>query len=249
MKTRHLLILIAAICVAFIFLSQRTAKKPKNIEGDDEVVAVTQLQKPMAPVTVSGALKTSDLSEPTAVTAVSIQAAAAKFSVHIAEMGKCLGLSNQAAPPAQLDPVPDNLVGALRTSLGDAVVQMDDWSQTDVVDKNGSLRKIRVDYDYPDGVTPNRKLSMFIVNAYGAAEIMELTEDQTNNPNESYIQSLTEGLQISKEERAGRIYFSQGEELMFTMKNGRLQTFSVTRGNKNFSCDNLGDEGSQCSCP
>ena len=249
MKNSHLLILIAVVGAVFFFFSRHSAKKPKNLDTDDEVAAVAKPQKPNIPVMVSGALKSSDLSAAAPITAATSEAAAVKFATHMQEMGKCLGFANQTDKAAKIEPVPDNLVGALRTSLGDAVVQMDDWSQMDVIEKNGSIKKIRVDYDYTDGVTPARRLSMYTVNAYGAAELMELTEDQANNPNESYIQSLSEGLQIAKEERAGRVYFSQGEELMFTMKNGKLQTFSVTRGNKNFSCADLGDESSQCVCP
>jgi hypothetical protein len=149
----------------------------------------------------------------------------------------------------QAEPTPDNLLAMLRPTLGESVVQIDDWSQFDITDKSGTKKRIRVDYDYPDGVTPNRRLSSYTLNSYGALEIDNLTSDQTDNPNEAYIESLKEGAQVLTEERAARVYFAQGEEVAFAIKNGKLDSFNISRSEYSINCSGLSEENSRCSCP
>lgn len=252
MKTRHFIFVALIVGLIFFILFKRTTKKSNLVSDDAEV-------SEQAPATdVVNEAKTDTINSSDATTApqpvstgaaVVDEASAIRFSETVSQMGKCLNLSNMPAPAGKIDPIPDNLVASIRSSLGEAVVQMEDWSQTEVVEKNGIVKKIRVDFDYPDGATPMRRLSMFTINSYGAAELIELTDAESNNPNEAYVQSLTEGLQVSSDERAGRVYFSQGEELMFTVKNGKLQNFSATRGNKNFSCSDMDSGASRCICP
>jgi hypothetical protein len=170
------------------------------------------------------------------------------FVTHLQEVQKCLHLNNMNVDQLA-DPRPDNLLSLLRPTLGEAVVQIDDWSQFDMTDKNGVKKRIRVDYDYPDGVTPNRRLSSYTLNSYGALEIDNLTTDQADNPNEAYIESLKEGSHVTSEERAARVYYSQGEEVSFTMRNGKLDTFSISRSEYSINCTALTEENSKCSCP
>ena len=252
MKTREFFLIVAIIGVLFFIFFKKKAHVP--VDNDSAEIAAQvepKTEQPLA-ITTSSAIS-GDLTAPVqptkALTPPVNEYAAVRFSENLSAMGKCLGLANMPVPTEKVDPVPDNLVGSIRSVLGDAVVQMDDWSQVEVVEKNGTLKRIRIDYDYPDGVTPNRRLSMFTVNAYGAAEIMNLTDDETNNPNEAYIESLKEGLKVNQEQRAARLYFSQGEELVFTMKNGKLENFSFSRGNKNFTCSNMDEDSSRCTCP
>ena len=137
----------------------------------------------------------------------------------------------------------------LRGSVGEPVVQLEDWSQFDLVDKTGVKKRVRVDYDYPDGATPNRRLSTYTLNTYGSYEIDNLTNDQSDNPNESYIESLKEGQRLQVEEKSSRVYFSQGEELIVASRNGRLNSLSITRGQYSYNCFNLSEENSACTCP
>ena len=251
MKSRQLFIVIAIVGLVFFLLFKRTTKKNKVEESEAEVTEPSGTKKISTEVPSSPSVPVASSSAPelNQQDAAVQEALAVKFSESLSQMSKCLGLSNMAVPAAKVAPVADNLVGSIRSSLGDAVVQMEDWSQTEVIEKNGTTKRIRVDYDYPDGVNPVRRLSMFTINSYGAPELQDLSDEEANNPNEAYVQSLTEGLKVNADERAGRVYFSQGEELVFTMKNGKLQNFSFTRGNKNFSCSDFADEASRCICP
>ena len=128
-------------------------------------------------------------------------------------------------------------------------MQMEDYAQSEFIDRDSTRKRVRVDYDYVEGANYTRRLSIYQINAYGAPEIVDLTADQANNPNQAYIDSLTEGTQVIGEERGARVYFQQGEEVVFSMKNGILQNLSVNRGERSFNCFSLGEENSNCSCP
>ena len=177
------------------------------------------------------------------------QEIAHRLSIHIKAMGQCLGLKQLQNVEDKIEPKSDSLIEKLKSSVGDVVVSMDDWTQSEIIDEDGSKKRIRVDYDYPDGTNPSRRLSIYVMNSYGSPEIVNLTVDQADNPNEAYIQSLTENKKIISDEKGFRAYFSNGEELVLTTKNGKLQSLSMSRFDKTFNCFNLDVESSNCVCP
>ena len=238
--------------VAFFFFR---SQKPHRVADEDETTGVSRENN-------AGAISQKVMSANIAGTSSTVGAAVATapaqqapisenimklFGENLAAMQKCLGIS--AATPGPAVPSPENLLNFLRPALGETVVQIDDWTQTDLIDKAGVKKRMRVDFDYPDGVTANRRLSMYTVNSYGALEIDNLTNDQSDNPNAAYVESLKEGNQVVSEEKAARAYFSQGEEVVYTMKNGRLDTVSVSKGDRAMNCSNLSDDTAKCSCP
>jgi hypothetical protein len=128
-------------------------------------------------------------------------------------------------------------------------MQMDDWSQTEILDQDSKRKRVRVDYDYVDNANPTKRLSMYQINSYGMPEIMNLTAEEVNDPNQSYIDSLIEGNKVMSDEKGVRAYFAEGEELIYTVRNGQLQNISINHADKSFNCFNLDDEKSSCSCP
>jgi hypothetical protein len=171
-----------------------------------------------------------------------------QFSLHMKDMAKCLGLAGVQNVNEKTEPLVGNLMAQLKPALGEVVFKTDDWSQTEFMDQ-GIKKKVRVDYDYPDGVTPIRRLSMYQINSYDRPEIISLSADASDNPNEAYIASLSEGHDILNVETGTRAYFGDGEELIFSQRNGQIQSLSINRGESSFNCFNLDQEGSSCSCP
>jgi|GEM_PF-6839496 len=171
-----------------------------------------------------------------------------QFSVHLKMMTKCLDFPAEQGINDKTVPSLENLQAILRATLGEVVVQMDDWTQTEFVDLGGVRKRVRVDYDYPEGAIPVRRLSMYQVNSYNMPEIISLSADEANNPNVAYIASLTEGQNLTYTENGARAYFTEGEELVLASKNGLLQSFSINKADRAFNCFNLADEGSTCNC-
>lgn len=254
MKSRHIVIVVLILALMGVYYFKDRRQTVDSSEAD--VVEETQVTKqPQLSPTESSASNasadsTSAIETPTNAEAQAISEAVQKrFAGHMANLEKCLHLSSASGGLPVLQPTPDQLMAQLRGSLGEPVVQLEDWTQFDVIDKAGIKKRVRVDYDYPDGATPNRRLSSYTLNSYGSYEIDNLTNDQSDNPNEAYIESLKEGQRLTQEEKSSRMYFSQGEELLMGMKNGRLTSMSVTRGEYAYNCNNLSEETSTCTCP
>lgn len=245
------------VVIALVFFTHKKSKK--HVESDPSTEEVTA--PPPAPKTIPAQTASGDkakaVTPPPTPSAqpteskppeVSLEAQR-QFANKMQEMSRCLGLSAPFTENAML-PDPDSVIDVLRPSIGDKVMQMDDYFQTEIIDKANVRKRIRVDYDYVDNGRANRRLSMYKINEYGMPEIIELRDDQADNPNQAYVDSLIEGHKVTVRERGARVYFSNGEEMVFTVKNGRqLENLSVTRGDKTFNCQNLESENPNCNCP
>jgi hypothetical protein len=250
MKDRYIFLLAAALIVAmffFYFKGKKPAKVADETETEDTLTQVTPARKEQVVQTIPASADTSRAVIAPPKNNLS-DTVLKNFATHMSEVQKCLHLTAMNVG-AQAEPTSDTLLSLLKPSLGEPVVQIDDWSQFDLTDKSGTKKRVRVDYDYPDGVTPNRRLSSYTLNSYGALEIDNLTSDQTDNPNEAYIESLKEGAQVTSDERASRVYFSQGEEVAFSLRNGKLDSFNISKSEYSITCTAVSDENSKCSCP
>ena len=254
MKNRHIFLIGAVIVLVMAFFFFKGKKRHKvvddtEVETSDEVAAAPQKAAAM-PINAPAAVSSTTVKNVGGASKVALSPAILKsFVDRMKEAEKCLSLTAQPNMASEVNPTAESLISMLKPSLGEVVVQIDDWSQFDIVDKSGTKKRVRVDFDYPDGVTPTRRLSMYTVNSYGALEIDNLSNDQSDNPNEAYIESLKEGSQQLGDEKSSRVYFSQGEELAFTLKNGQLDTFNISRGERAVNCSGLSEENSKCSCP
>jgi hypothetical protein len=255
MNNKSIFVLGALIVVAALFLFKDPKKRSKSVDDESEYSETESDENSSRQKNQNSTPASTDLTQtqqPVANTQVAPQlneAVMKRYAQHLMNMEKCLRLQNQNFNDATSTPSAENLISGLRPNLGDTVVQLEDWAQYDLLDKSGVKKRIRVDVDYPDGATPNRRLSMYTVNSYGALEIDNLTNDQSDNPNLAYIESLKEGMQTLTEEKAVRVYFSQGEELLYTMKNGQIDSFSISKMDRAYNCTNLMSENSACTCP
>jgi hypothetical protein len=254
MKTRHIVLVVLILVMMGVYYYKDRSQTVDSVDADSsEETQVANPYRP-SPSQAQNEMASTDLT--TAVLPIQnpenqpiSEAVQKRFAVHMVNLEKCLRLSSASATLPVLQPTSDQLMAQLRGSLGEPVVQLEDWTQFDVIDKVGVKKRIRVDYDYPDGATPNRRLSSYTLNSYGSYEIDNLTNDQSDNPNEAYVESLKEGQRLTQEEKSSRFYFSQGEELIVSLKNGRLTSMSVTRGEYAYNCNNLSEETSVCTCP
>lgn len=253
MNSKYLIaILITILFMAFLFSKEKRQEHSQSFSEDTEIeIAPLKNDSKVLP-TQSVAASSDTNSALVGITVENSQISElvlTQFSAHLKSMTKCLGLTGTQVIGEKTEPTIENLMSNLKLSLGDVVVQMDDWTQTEIIDQSSTRKKVRVDYDYPDGATLSRRLSVYQINSYGMPEIMNLTADETNNPNEAYISSLIDGQKIITEEKGARAYFPDGEELIFSLKNGHLQSLSINKGERSFNCFNLMVENSSCTCP
>jgi hypothetical protein len=256
MSNKSIIFLGALIVVTALFILNKSKSKKSSVQDEAEYSEEADVvsQPPKTLTAVSGDTTTALMSSSDATTAKTNPASSVspaqmhRFMFHIEQMEKCLRLPKGSVAGLS-SPGATEMIEALKPQLGEVVVNLEDWQQFDYVDKSGTKKRVRVDFEYPDGATPNRRLSMFTVNEYGALQIDNLTNDQADNPNVAYIESLKEEGQLTADEKSVRVYFNQGEELVYTTKNGMIDSFSMSRADRAYNCVNMLTENSMCTCP
>jgi hypothetical protein len=147
-----------------------------------------------------------------------------------------------------MEPSFDNLSASLKPALGEVVVRMDDWTQQDFKADDGSLRRIRTEVEYQDTGNPVKRVQFYKINAQGMPELQTLNPDQATDPSDDFISSLKGDGQVTIEEKGGRVYYQEGEELVLVERGGKVQSFSLTKGDKTFSCTETDATTSNCQC-
>ncbi len=169
------------------------------------------------------------------------------FAGHLKSMNQCLQIKNQA-DQEQTVPSFEQLQNSLKPAIGEMSVFTDDWQQTDLKYSDGISRRIRTEINYEDEVNPKKYLYVYKMNDQGLPELEPLDEDKTINPTDDFISSLEAGADITIKEKGGRAYFQGGEELIVIEKNNMLESFTMSKNNKTFSCSSLSNKESNCQC-
>lgn len=172
---------------------------------------------------------------------------AKNFSQHMKALGVCIGETNTNFED-KIEPRMENVIVALNPILGETVVQYDDWNQWDFKNQEGESYRIRTEMSYEDISNPVRYLQYYKLNEQSMPELQKLDEKDYRNPSESFIDSLKAGAQIETNQKGGRFYFQNGEELVTVEKNGKIETMTLTRNNKTFTCSFLNSINSKCEC-
>jgi hypothetical protein len=170
------------------------------------------------------------------------------FVTHLTELSRCLDVKVTLGTD-QMRPSLGNLFESVEISLGQTVVEMEDWTQTDVRQASGELQRIRVESEYSTGsASPTKRLQLFALDERGYPQMQSLDSDKTTNPNPAYLDSLKQGAKVLLDERAGRAYFQEGEELVYVERNGLIESVSLTKGERSFNCTGLDRNQSSCQC-
>ncbi len=170
-----------------------------------------------------------------------------QFSNHLKSIGQCLKLN--VAPQTELvDPTYDNLLVTLRPMLGEVVVQMEDWSQIDLVTADGQKKRLRTEMNYDNPQMPVKTVQMFQLNDVGGTDVIPLDEEKALNPSEEYLQFLSAGMTSVFDEKSSRAFFQEGEEVVIVERGGRIESLSITKNGQTVSCTGLNVTASNCQC-
>lgn len=169
------------------------------------------------------------------------------FSIQLKQLGICLGIQPQVDSD-KIAPTYENLLANLKPELGEVVVRMDDWVQQDLKYADGSMKRIRSETEYQDNGNPIKRIQLYKINAQGMPEMQPLNPDQSTDPSDEFLNSLRAEGQETLEEKGGRVYYQEGEELVLVERGGKIQSFSLTKGEKTFSCTETDSVTSNCQC-
>jgi hypothetical protein len=252
MKLRYLVTIAVTIIVMVLFFWKDRSQLPAEtaeVENDSKV-AQLDTEKKSEEVIKKQLVESQALKEKASAPAATneeIEEVQKSFSVHLKQLGQCLGV-NPAVDADKVDPTFDNLVVSLQPTIGDVVVKMDDWSQLDLRSANGDMKRIRTEVEYEDNNNPVKRVQLYKINDQGMPELQPLTNAESVDPSDEYLASLKGDASSVNDEKGGRVYYAEGEELVLVERNNKVQSFSLTKGEKTFSCTETDTKTSNCQC-
>ena len=251
MKPRYLLAIVVtvAIMILFFWKDHETMKPFKDEPNEPGRVARLDNAQKSEEVIKNQVVESQNLkdkaSQP-AATQDQIEEVQKSFSTHLRQLAQCLSV-NIAVNQEKIDPHFDNLVVSLNPAFGNVLVKMDDWTQWDVEMQDGSKRRIRTETEYLENNIPTKRAQLYKLNQQGMPEMQTLGDDQVN-PTDEYLESLRGDGRTYVDEKASRSYYAEGEELVVVERNGKVQSFSMSKGEKTFSCSETDSLTSNCQC-
>ena len=169
------------------------------------------------------------------------------FGQSLKQLGACIGV-NSGSGPDRVDPSFDNLVSAVRGDLGDPILRSEDWITWNLRASGGEERRIRIETDYSDSDQTSRHLLYFKLDAQGNPTLIPLPSEQTKDPNETFIASLQKDGEVYEEEKGERAYFDNGQEMVITERNGKIDDLEFANGAKTFRCAGIMSSSPNCKC-
>jgi hypothetical protein len=169
------------------------------------------------------------------------------FGQSMKQMAACVGLNTSGVGGERLDPSFESLLTTVKSDLGDPILRSEDW-MTWNMRASGEERRIRIETDYSDSDQASRHLLYFKLGKDGQPTLIPLPNEQTKDPSESFIASLQKDGEVYEEEKGERAYFENGQEMVLTEKNGKIDDLEFSNGSKTFRCAGILTSSPSCKC-
>lgn len=211
------------------------------VESIEDTGADTRLEE-----NLTAKMESSPAPEKKKTDAVDLNKASEFFGQSMKPLATCLSL-NSMNTPERLDPSVESLISAVKSDLGDPILRSEDWV-TWSLRAGSEERRIRIETDYSDSDQTTRHLLYFKLDAQGQPNLIPLPSEQTKNPSEAFIASLQKDGEVYEEEKGQRAYFDNGQELVITEKNGKIDDLEFSNGAKTFRCAGILTASPSCKC-
>lgn len=259
MKDRISLAILAGLVVVVIYglvdwRSHHKASPAVSEKVESEAAPETPAVSPsVADSSASAAAPESQSEQPEAPTTppkaadVSDDEARAKFTRALRDLSACLAIKSE--PVDGSEPRIENWLTAIRGDMGEPVLQTEDWSSAQIETPDGEKRVIKVEMDYSGEDRIVRRVKYSKVGADGeAGEPIPLSKEQTEEPSDTFLASLESDGKLINRERAQRLYFGGGEEIVVTEKDGRVYELDMSRAGHTFRCRPFDPDPNSCRC-
>lgn len=168
------------------------------------------------------------------------------FGQSLRQMSICLGIRS-LSDVVKMEPTFDNLVSTIKPELGDPILRSQDWVTWNLKVGNEE-RRIRVETDYSDSEETSTHLLYFKLDAQAQPTLIPLPAEQTRNPSDTFIASLQKDGETYLEEKGERAYFENGQEMVLTERNGKIDDLEFANGTKTFRCAGILTSAAACKC-
>lgn len=160
------------------------------------------------------------------------------------EMDLCLELG---VTPIDSQGAVDSWIAGLRSTLGEPVLQTEDWSEVELQTSSGERRRLHVGMDYSGDDRIVRRLTYDKILSDGSREAIPVQPEQAIDPSDTILATLESDGQVVNRQRFQRIYFENGEEILVREQNGQVADLELNRGGRQFKCTGIGAQG-RCDC-
>lgn len=161
------------------------------------------------------------------------------------KLNGCTEIKN-TVPVGPVEPTLSAVLESVQAELGEPVVRSEDWNTAEVILADGGRRLIKIETVYEDDDIIKR-LKHFQVTNQDLVPL-ELTQEQSVNPSETFLASLEKEGEVSNRERSERVFFQNGEEIAYTERNGKLVNSEIIRAGKSLKCNDYGQPSFNCQC-
>jgi hypothetical protein len=142
----------------------------------------------------------------------------------------------------------DTWVQYLQSKLGETVFNSEEWRNTDLVLANGEKRRIRVEYDMGENEEYVKKLKYSVIDTDNQVIPLAISPEHSENPTESFIETLEKEGEVTVSERAHRMYFKDGSELYTVERNDVVKDLDISKEGKLFRCTQMDTPRFNCEC-
>ncbi len=240
-KQHWIAVLTIIIGMALLWNSAHKKHKSETPEGNE-----LQLD-PVSASSTSDKIEIQAATEETAATNPSNQVLRTNFTKALLGVQSCFKFQN-TLQGIDGDPNLENWKSALRNELGEVVLEAEDWTTTHLVLPNGEKRRIRIESEVSDDQRITRKLKYAGVDKDDLPVPINLPSEQTVDPNETFIASLEKEGQVTLVEKAQRLYYSDGSEVMSVLRNNLVSEIEINKEGRSFHCWNMDKDNHQCDC-
>lgn len=158
-------------------------------------------------------------------------------------INKCLDIKN-SIDDSNLNPSVESILASVQNELGEPVIRSEDWSSVEIELTNGQKKMIKVETSYENDDLI-RSLKYFQMTNEGLVQI-ELPKEQTVDPSPTLLASLEGEGRVTRKEKSERIFFQNGEEILYTELNSKVDFIEITKGGRTLRCKDL--MKSPCVC-
>jgi|GEM_PF-1909743 len=170
----------------------------------------------------------------------------ASYQKHLKEMAVCLNMAmNPLDPQAEINF--ETLNKVISPDLGDIVTTSDEWTATDIRTKSGEIRRILIQNSPDVDAESQRTLKYYSLGVDGQKEL-PLSQEQMANPSDALIASLEADGEPVAHSVSRRIYYQNGDDLLYVERNGKLFSFELPHDGKTFTCTNADTAQMTCKC-
>lgn len=254
MKTRSIIAIVAVLAMMYFFFKKDRQQQASFTEEETEQTETSvRTGTPNKTNSIVAQNQPADLqmTKPAGVAPIMSPQQAEEvqknFSTQLRQLGQCLAVQVNA-DQEKIDPQYENLANNLNSAFGNMLVKMDDWTQWEGQSPDGSVKRIRTEIEYLENNIPTKRVQLYKLNQQGMPELQNLAEDDAVNPPDEYLNSLRGDARTIVDEKATRGYYAEGEELVVVERNGKIQSFSMSKGEKTFSCTETDSLASHCQC-